>query len=45
MRYCEIRDVLAKAIGTGRQHQGHDDNGKHLLIGVLGLHEAAQSHA
>lgn len=43
MRCCEIRDVLAKAIGTGRQHKSHDDNRKDLLIGALNLHVEAQS--
>lgn len=39
---CEIRDVLAKAKGTGRKHECHNDNSKHLLMKVSGLHGAAQ---
>jgi hypothetical protein len=34
--------VLAKAIGTGPQHEGHDDNRKHLMGAVLGLYGAVQ---
>lgn len=30
--FCEICDVLAKAVGTGREHQCHNNNRKDLSL-------------